>query len=234
MVCSVGSGISYDLRKQLILFLREWYMHPNGQISAYEFALGDVNPPVHAWAVWRVYKMIGPRGGRDRAFLESAFQKLLLNFTWWVNRKDIEATTCSRAVFSVSITTPNNPEDTEPAFIEPMQCKPVTGLPAGEKWTFEIKLDGYRCIAVKRGSEVTLFSRNEKVLNKRFPTVVDALASPRLRSRWGTGRLRFTRETFLSGSTEQPIARTPGLLLRIRHSEPGRGTLAEFVDRTPS
>ena len=77
-------------KKQLILFLREWYMHPNGQISAYEFAFGDVNPPVHAWAVWRVYKMTGPRGGRDRAFLESAFQKLLLNFTWWVNRKDIE------------------------------------------------------------------------------------------------------------------------------------------------
>jgi Glycosyl hydrolase family 63 C-terminal domain len=77
-------------KKQLILFLREWYMHPNGQISAYEFAFGDVNPPVHAWAVWRFYKMTGRRGERDRAFLESAFQKLLLNFTWWVNRKDIE------------------------------------------------------------------------------------------------------------------------------------------------
>ena len=77
-------------KKQLELFLREWYMHPNGQIPAYEFAFGDVNPPVHAWAVWRVYKMTGPRGKRDRAFLESAFQKLLLNFTWWVNRKDAE------------------------------------------------------------------------------------------------------------------------------------------------
>ena len=77
-------------KKQLILFLREWYMHPNGQIPAYEFAFGDVNPPVHAWAVWRVYKMTGPRGERDLAFLESAFQKLLLNFTWWVNRKDAE------------------------------------------------------------------------------------------------------------------------------------------------
>jgi hypothetical protein len=65
-------------------------MHPNGQIPAYEFALGDVNPPVHAWAVWRVYKMTGERGGRDRLFLERAFQKLLLNFTWWVNRKDPE------------------------------------------------------------------------------------------------------------------------------------------------
>jgi hypothetical protein len=68
-------------KEQLMLFLREWYMHPNGQIPAYEFALGDVNPPVHAWAVWRVYKMTGARGRRDRLFLERAFQKLLLNFT---------------------------------------------------------------------------------------------------------------------------------------------------------
>ena len=77
-------------KKQLELFLREWYMHPNGQIPAYEFAFGDVNPPVHAWAAWRVYKMTGPRGQRDTHFLESTFQKLLLNFTWWVNRKDAE------------------------------------------------------------------------------------------------------------------------------------------------
>jgi len=77
-------------KQQLVLFLREWYMHPNGQLPAYEFALGDVNPPVHAWACWRVYKMTGPRGGRDRVFLERCFQKLLMNFTWWVNRKDVE------------------------------------------------------------------------------------------------------------------------------------------------
>ena len=77
-------------KQQLLLFLREWYMHPNGQIPAYEFAFGDVNPPVHAWAAWRVYKMTGARGERDRAFLESVFQKLLINFTWWVNRKDFE------------------------------------------------------------------------------------------------------------------------------------------------
>ncbi|MBI1371990.1 MAG: glucosidase [Phycisphaera sp.] len=75
-------------KKQLMLLLREWYMHPNGQLPAYEFHFDDVNPPVHAWACWRVYKMTGPRGKRDRKFLESCFQKLLLNFTWWVNRKD--------------------------------------------------------------------------------------------------------------------------------------------------
>jgi hypothetical protein len=76
---------------QLTLFLREWYMHPNGQIPAYEWALGDVNPPVHAWAAWRVYKIDKKRTGRgDRQFLEGAFHKLLLNFTWWVNRKDAE------------------------------------------------------------------------------------------------------------------------------------------------
>jgi hypothetical protein len=78
----------YFSKDQLVLFLREWYMHPNGQIPAYEFAFSDVNPPVHAWAAWRVYKMTGPRSGRDRLFLERVFQKLLLNFTWWVNRKD--------------------------------------------------------------------------------------------------------------------------------------------------
>ncbi len=76
-------------KEQLILLLREWYMHPNGELPAYEFEFSDVNPPVHAWACWRVYKMTGPRGGRDRMFLERAFQKLLVNFTWWVNRKDV-------------------------------------------------------------------------------------------------------------------------------------------------
>jgi Mannosylglycerate hydrolase MGH1-like glycoside hydrolase domain len=77
-------------KEQLVLFTREWYMHPNGQLPAYEFAFSDVNPPVHAWAAWRVYKMTGPRGGRDRVFLSRVFQKLCLNFTWWVNRKDTE------------------------------------------------------------------------------------------------------------------------------------------------
>jgi hypothetical protein len=75
-------------KSQLMLFLREWYMHPNGQLPAYEWAFSDVNPPVHAWAAWRVYKMTGPRGKRDRVFLARVFHKLLLNFTWWVNRKD--------------------------------------------------------------------------------------------------------------------------------------------------
>jgi hypothetical protein len=76
-------------KDQLLLFLREWYMHPNGQIPAYEWAFGDVNPPVHAWAALRVYKIEQRvRGHADRRFLERVFQKLLLNFTWWVNRKD--------------------------------------------------------------------------------------------------------------------------------------------------
>ncbi len=78
-------------KEQLTLLLREWYMHPNGQLPAYEWAFGDVNPPVHAWAVWRVYKIEKKRRGvGDRAFLARAFHKLLLNFTWWVNRKDAE------------------------------------------------------------------------------------------------------------------------------------------------
>jgi len=75
-------------KEQLLLLLREWYMHPSGQLPAYEFNFSDVNPPVHAWACWRVYKMTGARGQRDRAFLARSFQKLMLNFTWWVNRKD--------------------------------------------------------------------------------------------------------------------------------------------------
>ena len=78
-------------KEQLTLMTREWYMHPNGQLPAYEWALGDVNPPVHAWAAWRVYKIEKRRRGHgDRKFLQKIFHKLLLNFTWWVNRKDSE------------------------------------------------------------------------------------------------------------------------------------------------
>ena len=76
-------------KHQLLLLMREWYMHPNGQLPAYEFAFGDVNPPVHAWAVWRIYQLAGEAGhGYDREFLERAFDKCLINFTWWVNRED--------------------------------------------------------------------------------------------------------------------------------------------------
>lgn len=78
----------YFTKDQLTLFLREWYMHPNGQIPAYEFNFSDVNPPVHAWSCWRTYKMTGPKGKRDISFLARTFHKLMLNFTWWVNRKD--------------------------------------------------------------------------------------------------------------------------------------------------
>ena len=78
-------------KRQLDLLTREWYMHPNGQLPAYEWKFSDVNPPVHAWATWRVYKIEKKMTGQgDRAFLERVFQKLLLNFTWWVNRKDVE------------------------------------------------------------------------------------------------------------------------------------------------
>ncbi len=78
-------------KDQLILLLREWYMHPNGQLPAYEWAFGDVNPPVHAWAAWQVYQIERQFTGlADIDFLEKVFHKLLLNFTWWVNRKDAE------------------------------------------------------------------------------------------------------------------------------------------------
>ena len=78
-------------KEQLILLLREWYMHPNGQLPACEWNFSDVNPPVHAWAAWRVYRIEEKQfGRRDRGFLERVFHKLLLNFTWWVNRKDAE------------------------------------------------------------------------------------------------------------------------------------------------
>ena len=76
-------------KKQLVLFTREWYMHPNGQLPAYEWNFSDVNPPVHAWAAWRVYKIDQKiQGKSDIDFLERIFHKLLLNFTWWVNKKD--------------------------------------------------------------------------------------------------------------------------------------------------
>jgi len=83
-LCMIDPPFAKD---QLVLFLREWYMHPNGMIPAYEFNLSDVNPPVHAWATWKVYKLTGKN---DLLFLMRVFQKLLLNFTWWVNRKDSE------------------------------------------------------------------------------------------------------------------------------------------------
>jgi hypothetical protein len=84
-------------KHQLVLLAREWYMHPNGQLPAYEWAFGDVNPPVHAWATWRVFQIDrkqrreagNPNDPGDLAFLERVFHKLLLNFTWWVNRKDV-------------------------------------------------------------------------------------------------------------------------------------------------
>jgi hypothetical protein len=83
-------------KQQLVVITREWYMHPNGQLPAYEWAFGDVNPPVHAWAAWRVFQIDrkqrrceNPDDPGDLAFLERVFHKLLLNFTWWVNRKDI-------------------------------------------------------------------------------------------------------------------------------------------------
>lgn len=78
-------------KSQLVLLMREWFMHPNGQVPAYEWAFGDVNPPVHAWAAWRIYTIEKKaKGVGDRPFLERIFHKLLLNFTWWVNRKDEE------------------------------------------------------------------------------------------------------------------------------------------------
>lgn len=87
--CVSLSNIDPGLAKrQLVLFLREWYMHRNGQLPAYEFAFSDVNPPVHPWAVWRLYRLPAAGEKPDREFLERAFQKLLLNFTWWVNRED--------------------------------------------------------------------------------------------------------------------------------------------------
>ena len=90
--CVAIAPVDPDFAKsQLSLFLREWYMHPNGQIPAYEWNFSDVNPPVHAWAAWRVFKIDQRiKGKADFEFLERVFHKLLMNFTWWVNRKDSE------------------------------------------------------------------------------------------------------------------------------------------------
>ena len=84
---ALGAVDLHFAKQQMLLLLREWYMHSNGQIPAYEFAFGDVNPPVHAWACWRLYKATS--APRDTHFLKRAFHKLLINFTWWVNRKDL-------------------------------------------------------------------------------------------------------------------------------------------------
>ena len=86
--CVVLAHVDPELAKrQLVLLCREWYTHPTGQLPAYEWAFGDVNPPVHAWAALQVWRI---DGGRDVDFLERVFHKLLLNFTWWVNRKDAD------------------------------------------------------------------------------------------------------------------------------------------------
>jgi hypothetical protein len=78
-------------KRQIVLMTREWYMNRNGQLPAYEWAFGDVNPPVHIWAAWRVYQIDARQSGTpDRSFLEGVFHKMLLNFTWWVNRKDAD------------------------------------------------------------------------------------------------------------------------------------------------
>jgi hypothetical protein len=94
--CLAFAEIDVEFAKgQLVSLMREWYMHPNGQLPAYEWAFGDVNPPVHAWATFRVFQIdrrqrqeANPADPGDLMFLERVFQKLLLNFTWWVNRKD--------------------------------------------------------------------------------------------------------------------------------------------------
>ncbi|PKN59447.1 MAG: glucosidase [Deltaproteobacteria bacterium HGW-Deltaproteobacteria-14] len=89
--CLPLAQVDADFAKdQLLLLTREWYMHPNGQLPAYEWAFGDVNPPVHAWATWRVFEIDRAQRGDagDLDFLERVLHKLLLNFTWWVNRKD--------------------------------------------------------------------------------------------------------------------------------------------------
>ncbi len=91
--CLTLALVDPDFAKaQLLLMTREWYMHPSGQLPAYEWAFGDVNPPVHAWAALRVYQLEAQRTGvPDRSFLERIFHKLLINFTWWVNKKDKDA-----------------------------------------------------------------------------------------------------------------------------------------------
>ena len=89
--CVAMARIDPEFAKQQITLLgREWFMHPNGQLPAYEFSFSDTNPPLHAWAAWRVYQLSEGSHGRDTAFLEAAFQKCLVNFTWWVNREDVD------------------------------------------------------------------------------------------------------------------------------------------------
>lgn len=118
-MCRVDAAFA---KEQLLLLLREWYMHPNGQMPAYEFAFSDVNPPVHAWACWRVYKMEAAQGKRDLQFLARAFHKLLLNFTWWVNQKDTQGNNLFSGGFlgldNIGIFNRSNPLPYENSFLE--------------------------------------------------------------------------------------------------------------------
>ncbi len=127
-------------KDQLVLLTREWYMHPNGQLPAYEWAFGDVNPPVHAWAAWRVFQIdrkqrreTDPHDKGDLAFLERVFHKLMLNFTWWVNRKDAQGRKFSRAASSASTTSASS--------TAARRCRPAATS------TRPTARAGWRCIA---------------------------------------------------------------------------------------
>ena len=89
--CPVLASVDPDFAKQqLLLLMRDWYMHPDGALPAYEWSFSDANPPVFAWAAWRVFEIdCMLTGTGDLDFVKRAFNKLILNFTWWVNRKDV-------------------------------------------------------------------------------------------------------------------------------------------------
>lgn len=144
-------------KSQLELLLRRLYMHPNGQIPAYEWNFGDVNPPVHAWAVLFVYELEKHRTGHaDRAFLENAFQKLTKNFTWWLNRKDVDGNNVFQGgflgldnigVFDRSAPCPPAATSTRPTAPHGWRCTARTSSrsPSNSPWTTRSTSSRHRC-----------------------------------------------------------------------------------------
>ena len=215
-----------NAKAQLKLFLREWYMHPNGQIPAYEWAFGDVNPPVHAWACWRVFTIDKKLTGRpDYEFLETVFHKLLMNFTWWVNRKDSEGNN----IFEGGFLGLDNIGVFDRS--KPLPGGGVIEQSDGTSWMAMYCLNMLR-IALELASKVNMLY--EDIANKffeHFLYIANAINGIGGKGLWDRGRRLLLRPSESAGWAIDPHA---GALRRRRHPAVCRGHHGIRSDRIPA